>query len=429
MLQALRQKVQKGIAALMFVVTVLGVVTVITLFTSDVIITDNKIYNNVQNNAYALNAAQAGVDYALAYLNVNPSTVTTGLASCATATNTYSLTSGTLPSSGATYTMTYSCVTAGSTSTLRIASTGTSADGGSTRTLGITVMSFGGSSTIPVMAKGTVTAASSAVITNSLTGATYAIDAGGTVASVGATLTPAATNSFDTALSGLTTAQLETNFAGRSIASFATLAPSGAIKNVRLSCASTRTFNATTLLSTCTVNLNNTGSTTLSGITNAVIYINMNGNALTLTQGANNAFTLGSAASKVILVVDNASLLTIRGTGTANTTIYGNVYTDSPVTLTRSGSSTVTINGMVFSSSAGTTRIQNSADVNGIFVGNSTVVVTGSGTRIILDTTSLAYITGSLGGYVGTYATNGPSGGGGGGGASYGLVSGSWKDF
>ncbi len=190
---------QKGIAALLLVVVIIGIATIITLFSAGVIVTDNKIYNNMQNNAIALNAAQAGVDYALGYLNSTTANqngvIVTGLTNCSLAANTICLTNGgsptscgaspptsTLSSNNATYTMKYACVSAGNTNFLTISSAGTSADGNATRTVTETVYRyFGGGA--PVVLYGTgnsgapaLTLNQSAHLYNTVTGSTQSVD-------------------------------------------------------------------------------------------------------------------------------------------------------------------------------------------------------------------------------------------------------------
>lgn len=475
---------QKGMAVLGITMTILAVITIITLFGGAIIITDNKIFQNQLNSAYAFNAAQAGVDYALGYLNAssaNQSAIVTAaspaLASCASASNTTCLAGGTVQActstgptntlatsaGNATYTVKYACVAAGNTTILGITSRGASPDGTSNRTINMTVYKYAsGSNATPVISKTTVNIGSSALVRNLYSGATRTVSFGNPAAAsvritsgadtsfnVGAPYSCSATYSslaggggtggggttctdifYDSTLAGLSTSTFETNYIGRTITSFATLVPSPPITRLVMNCSGNKTFNGTTtLVSQCgTPTVNTTGSTTLSGITNALIYINMNGSSLTITQGANRSFVLGTlTTAPVILVVNNASVIRIQGTGNATTTINGNIYTNSQLILNRSGSSLVTVNGLVFSSNTTASyavTVQNSADVNGMVVGRN-VFINSSGTIINYDSTSAGYISGSLGGYVGANALSS----GGGGGASYGIVSGSWRDF
>jgi Tfp pilus assembly protein PilX len=280
-------------AAIMFTMTVLAIVTIITLFTARVIVTDHKIYGNVQNNAAALNAAQAGFDYALGYLNAYPYIVANGLGYCAAATNTYALTSGTL-ANGATYTMTFSCITAGDFVTFNLTAVGTSADSTATRTLTGTLRQYCGISQ-PLITRTTATLNNTSVLSNTLSGATRAIDAGGTVrlnntSSVTTTTggncpavytSPAATSCLSirssnatpatTALSTISNANFQQLYLGRQLTGFSTLAT---VYNIN--CAGggmTKTFYPTTTFSSLGCTNSGTGGVagTLNGISGAII--------------------------------------------------------------------------------------------------------------------------------------------------------------
>ena len=145
---------QNGIAAIATTIIVLALVTIITLTTAHVIATDERIYRNVFNTEQAKNAAHAGFDYALGYLNrrlyLN---VTDG-----------KVFSATLPNNAA-YNVVYTFVTAGTdTDLIQIKSTGTSADGGSTRFVQAIVKPYllAPIVTLPVTAVGGVSSAPSA---------------------------------------------------------------------------------------------------------------------------------------------------------------------------------------------------------------------------------------------------------------------------
>lgn len=426
----------------MLTIVILMIVTLTTLYTARVVVTDDKVFANTYRNNQAMGAARAGYDYALGYLNENISTVTTGLSSCASVSNTYALTSGTL-ANNATYTMTYGCVTAASTTYLTITAVGTNADGSARKTVAATVKVLSSDVLAPIVSSGatTFTASTAGTATNSLAGAQYAVVGGGTITPATttagtATYTPNATLASNATIAALT----ETNYLGNTVSSFATATPS---RYMRLTCTgASPTYSSTTVINsgnctTCTsspATLCSSGTTTFNNIASAsstLIYFAMGGNAfLMANSAANTDITLGTSTSPVVLVVQNASSVTVTTVNNNNTNvIWGNIYTDSPLTIQKTANNgTFELNGLVFSSGSTLTVSDNTGaidvTINGELVGRAVTVSRGA---VNLTSTTLGYVTGTYNGYVGTWATTGiPLGGGSG---SYGLVAGSLKDF
>lgn len=449
---------QKGILTLALTVVVLAIVTLTTLYTARVVVTDDKVFGSVYRNTEAMNAARAGFDYALGYLNANPGTVTTGLSSCSTGLETFSLSSGTL-GNGATYAMTYGCVTAGSTTFISIASTGTSQDGSAVKTVRAYLKALSGSSTpAPVIAVGSVTNA--ATITNSLTGALYAIDSGGTVVNTG-TLTPNATNQNNSVLTGLSSSDFTQAYTGQSlISNFGLLTPAN---YARIVCnGSLIVFDENTTYSALPSGCALSASAGLSGnvINNAsagLVYIQMTtaGSTLVFTNststvapkgknpGVDAFYVMGAAGSQVVVVADftggGATTFDVRAAFDGNLdVINGNIYTNAAAlivdnTVAKKGTS-LTVNGLLVRAESSTApspgiSIYPSAGkgavaINGEVVSNEDIIISPDPT-LQIDTAALGLIANSYDGLVGSLAYNGISGGGG----SYGLVAGSLKDF
>jgi len=444
-LHALRQK---GMVALMVTMIVLAIVTVVTLFTARVIVIDQKTYKNIYDRAAAQNAAQAGFDYAYGYLASNVTAVTvTGLTSCASATNTYTLSAGTnspLPN-GATFSMRYGCV-ATNTDTISLSATGVNSDGTSTNTVSALLKRV---PDYAVIARSTdvgstfsVDMANSMDVINNTAQAKTSINAGGTVrlrnrgsatvTTLGSPYTcagnktlnngspPAPTTCQDivhdnTNLSSMSTSDFETNFIGRSISSFSSLAT---VYNIDCS-SGNKTFTPGDTFASqgCT----GTGSSAVfvnatASIAGAIIYINMGNRNLTITTiKPDPVFSLGTAVAPVILVINTTGNVDIVSGSKGTVTIYGNIYTNSTafIRLDRGGSSASTVlNGIFFSS--GPLEVSGGTFVNGVVVGGQVDMQT--------NNTTITYTPGNIintyGGYYGSML-----------GPRYSVVSGSWKDF
>lgn len=463
---------QKGIATLVLVMIVLGVVTVITLFTARVILMDQKIYKNVSLRSSAANAAQAGFDYALGYLVSNASTVTaTDLSSCPSTDTTYTLSAGTNSplADNSTFTMTYHCI-ATNTDTLRITAVGTSFDSAATNTITALVKAWNGAFsnyavvgrangggensvnirntsrvyntnagvTTTVVGGGTVQLHHSAASRTSITspyGAPYACAARTTLP--GSITTDCKDISYSNAtLNAMTNAtDFQTNFIGRTISGSTNSFSSTSITPVyNLDCSSgNKTFHSSTTFASEGCTNNGSGGTTdtfvSASATARIIYVYMGSRNLTFeTGGTDTSFTIGSASSPVILVINNIDSSTgdsgnIRwdaDSGGDQITMHGNIYTNSTnfIQLMRDSNGTGTLNGILFSS--GPVQVYNNMTVNGVVVGD----------RVdIRDAAAVYYtpanITNTYNGYYGSYLTPGAGGGA----NSYGIVSGSWKDF
>lgn len=460
----LRINRQKGVVTLMLTIVILMIITLTTLYTSRVVVADDKIFANTYRNNQALDAARAGYDYALAYLIANTSTVTTGLSSCAVGNETYALTSGTL-ANNATYTMTYGCVTAASTTYLTITAVGTSADTSAVKTVTGMVKSLGSTNPTPFVSRSsiTLTAASSAnsVITNSLSGALYAVTVhtGQTVTqspSGTTSITPNATLQSAT-LTGLSDSAFVTNYIGTGGFSVFSSDPGASGGYAKITCTGSATFTGVTTFASppagCTVNSNTTGkSAPFAGnpsnpITSGVMYIAMTGasgsNTLTVTNSATGrAYVFGTTASPSILVVyfsnNNGSVVFTGASNNNPNALNGGVYTNGSLSLLGVGgnaNTTITLNGLGFVGADGASTTPSvtlstssrAVAINGEMVARAlTYSQSSTGTiNTTLNSTNLGYIQG-LPVAAGSAAINGIEGGGI---TGYGFVAGSLKDF
>ena len=434
------------------------IVTLTTLYTARVVQTDDKVFANAYRNTQALDAARTGFDYALANLIANTSTVTTGLASCTPVTNTFSLAAPGPLSNSATYTMTYGCVTAGSTTYLTITAVGTSADGSATKTVTATVKSLDSTIYAPVITQAnatlTGTAALPTTITNSIAGQLYSVVAGGATISPSAsgsnvTYSPNLTSASNSTLAGLSTASaLETSFLGRTVASFASVSATNSIKLT--SCPGLTIVTGATAFNSlgctcaatgsvaCTNTFNNVAASAVNGV---LIYFGMGTNPFILTDST-AVYTVGTAASPVLLVINTTSAASpaVQLNAITNNRVssfIGDIYTNGNLVLGRTAGnnntgwsmnsttaapSTAVYSGLAFSS-ASLRLVQSGGNVSRVFLFGEAVSGTGSGAVNAVNsaTVTLNSIPTAYQSLIG--------GGVGGGSGGYGLVSGSLKDF
>ncbi len=440
---------QNGVATLMLTIVVLMIMTLTTLYTARVVITDDKIFANHYRNMQALDAAHSGFDYALAYLNENPSTVTTALSSCAVGNETYSLTSGTL-ANNATYTMAYGCVSAGSTTYLTITAVGTAADGSAIRTINGTVkltnVSFlgypvigrvdnAGTNSIDIQDSSLVTNIEASANTSMAGGGTVRLrNSASTVTTAGSPYTcaaaitmppaPAPTTCQDISfsngsLSSMSTSSFQTQFLGRLVTDFSSLAT---VYNFDCS-SGNKTFRASTTFASQSCTNSGSGGTavTFQGLS-GVVYINMGTRNLTLnTNAANLVFNIPTSTTPLILVINSTGDVTINASQNNSTvTIYGNIYSNSTgfVMLTESGGGTAatTMNGILFTSGEG--RVRSGAALNGVFIASQADMRTQTSTA----TYTSSNITNTYNDYYGDALRPITS-------PAYGLVAGSLRDF
>lgn len=368
-------KQQKGYATLAITVVVLLLITLIAFVTARAVLTEQQTTNSQYHTQQAFNAAQAGLDYGLVYLNKNQSAVTDGMTL-----------SGSLPD-GSTYGITYTFI-GGSSDTIKITSKGVSKDGTAERSVQqlVKLVTSGGGTIpeTPLSARGQVDLSGSAIVTNlegskTVSTGDPAPTVSGhaqTVLSSGVSSTSSGIGSdisYDATLGGYTDTQLQINVLG------VTIAQLGASATV-----------------TATGSGNTNYNTLVDGLTGVTIHITQDGSA-----ELNSNTVVGSSDKPVNLVITGDLKLS------GNLIIYGNVITTGAVDI----SGNVQIYGLVFSlgdigvesSVSGNTQIHGGIVVGGIFSGSGNASISYD-SAILEDTLSI--ITGD-----------------------YAKVPGSWKDI
>lgn len=329
----LHRRKQKGVAALLVTVVVLSVAIIVTLFTARIIITDQKIFKNVLDQAQAENAAQAGMQYGEAYQNYNYNYVdiTDG-----------QTVSATLPD-GSSYVTTYATEVNSNTDVHRITSVGKSADNSSTRTITALFQWYSTALLLMPMAAinghADIKVEDNSVITKA--GVGDAAQSGKQIKlKTGGSVSPSYTENVQS-LKDKTNSEFQTDYIGKLITDYATDAAITYTKTADY------TFNSE-----------------LNGVKGRPIYLNMNGNRATLSNAV-----LGSLEFPVTIFVDGSMQLTGSGV-----TVYGNIYATGTMDIL----SSATLSGFAFSLDDAT--FDQSATVTGGVLSGDKMFVTNNST-------------------------------------------------
>jgi Tfp pilus assembly protein PilX len=293
---------QIGAALLIMTLIIMLSAGLIMVFAASYGMLQQKTVTNQQANDKAFAAAEAGLDYGVAYLVVNSSTV---IASASGGLINYTL-STTTQADNSTYSVVITNPTINNYTLLTVTSTGKSPDGSSTRVVAQQVYSSSTSIPYSISGGGNISMVGGSVITNTVNNQN--LQMGGTLTINNGAYT--VTSSGTTTTQGNIGSDVQQN-----VASLSGLSESSFFQLV---------FNTpeATLLSTVQAagNYYNNAvsggdySQTLSGKTGKTIWINQS--SVTLGQGV----TIGSLASPVTLIVEGS--LTIAN----GVTIYGFVY-------------------------------------------------------------------------------------------------------
>lgn len=365
---------QAGFATLAAALVTLAAATLITLFSAQAIVTEFRVAKNTYNTEQAFEAAQAGLDYGVVYIDKNKATITDG-----------QVVTGTLDN-GSTYSVQINFQ--GATNELiKLVSTGTSSDGTATRV--VAQMSKFMSLVVnipntPLKVKGEVSLSGNATITNLENNTTI--------------------NTGDSSV--LINGNAETVLSSGVSSDASTTGPDIVQGNGTLSSMTEEEFQIDTLgttipnlLSQASPTYNNSGSTdysaTLSGMEGKVIGINQNGG----TASVSGNVTIGSPTNPVVIVVDgNVSV-------SGNSIIYGAIISSGNVSV--SGNSK--IYGMVFSSgSSSITSTTGNSEVHGAVISGNQYNTSGNA-DIYYNSNNLNKLTQIVG--------------------NYGRLSGSWQDL
>ncbi len=299
-------KKHKGAATLVIAVVLMITATLIVMLTADQTRTQEKIVANQQRSQEAFQAAEAGLDYAIVYLNQNRAAILANVSSGYLLVFSNSFTTNVVLGNNSSYSFVYLNPIANNYSLITVTSTGTSSDGSVTRTVKQNVYFSSYLQTPPtssLVTKGSLSMGGNSTITNTTNNQT--VVAGGSVTLSGSAGT--IINGIGS-LPGLLHSDIQAN--NTTIANesqedfFASIfgADPSIIKN-----------NVNTLY---TANSNSNYSSTLNGTTGSSIWIEQTSGTTTIDGNT----TIGSAAAPVLLIIDGD--LELKG----NLTVYGYIF-------------------------------------------------------------------------------------------------------
>jgi len=279
---------QSGAALLVMTLILMLAAGLAIVFAANYSLLQQKTANNQQDSVVALAAAEAGLEYALAYLSANTSTIT-GAASSGIINYTFATVT---QADGSTYSVVITNPTISDYSRLQITATGTSPDAQAQRIVKQEVYTSGSAIKYALTTQDNLIMSGNSSVTGP-----YGVDAGGAVIRSGSSsISNMLAN--DSIIASMTSTQFFTNFFGVS--------------------SSVKQANSTNYSSSSGVPWNN-----LSGS----VWINSS-----VSLSGNN--TIGSPTNPVILIVNGP--LTLSG----NTTVYGLIYATGTVSVSGSFSMT-----------------------------------------------------------------------------------------
>ena len=305
-------KKNKGAATLLIAVMLMLSTIIIALYSGQISMGLLKTTSNLNSRNQSFEAAEAGLEYAIAYLNQNTSTI---LASPSGGYISYGPSNGSLTdvtlSNNSAFSVVYTNPTANDYNVLLITVTGRNADSSSTTTVQQKVAQQPSQITTTISSVGNISLVGGSSLRNTVTNMN--IMTGGTVTINNGAQTY--TSSGLASYQGRISSDIQQN-----MPSLQGMSQSAYFQSIfgASSAAVQATAQASGLVYT---NQSADYSQRLSGVTGKTIFINQtNGTTVTLGQGV----TIGSAAQPVtIIVIGN---LTIAN----GVTIYGFVYASSP---------------------------------------------------------------------------------------------------
>lgn len=331
-----------GAITILTTIILFTLTTLIIIFAADFSIMQDKITANINRSNQAFSAADAGLEYAINYLQQNSTTILANPVSGFIPAYSDSNTANVVLANSSKYTFTYSNPIANNYNLILITSTGTSADGSATRVLKQLVQ-FGSMDetipTVPLTSKGTTSLAGNTEVINRTTNST--VIAGSSVSMSGSSDTRL--NSGVSSTPGNIKSDISQN-------------------NSTLANMSDSDFFATYFGVSSTIVKNNIGhyysntsstdySSTLNNMTGTSIWIDQASGTQASLSGN---ITIGSATNPVLMIVNGD----LRMTGTV--VIYGLIYVIGTTTTDVLGH--VTINGGLVS--AGNVTMTGSTTLN-----------------------------------------------------------------
>ncbi|MFZ2315058.1 MAG: PilX N-terminal domain-containing pilus assembly protein [Gammaproteobacteria bacterium] len=318
---------QMGAATLIIAVALLVASTLVIIFAANFGIMQEKITTNTQRQNQAFEAAEAGLEFGINYLQTNSATILANPVSGFIPAFSNSNTTNVALANGSHFSLVYTNPTANNYNLIEIRSTGTSDDGTSTRIVSQQVQ-FGSTlvapSNTPVITQGQVTMSGNASITNTehpgtlVSGSTVALSGdANTVLSSGTSSTPGNIKS-DIQTNNMPIANMSANDFFATYFGNNTAAVQSNMAHVYTNSGST--------------NYNNT----LNNMTGTSIWINQTAGVAAI----NGNTTIGSATNPVLLVVNGS--LSLSG----NVTIYGYVFVMGGGEITTTTGNTNIIGGL-----------------------------------------------------------------------------------
>lgn len=349
-----------GGATFMITIILLVVCTLVVIFAANFGIMLNKISGNQERNSQAYEAAEAGMEFAINYLQMNLATITGSPAGGFINYTTGALTNVAL-ANGSSFSVTYTNPTASNYNIIQITSTGVSNDASSTRVIRQQV-GRGSMLTNPMdvslVVKGSVTMSGNAEVINTTnnqniqSSSTVSFSGNGqTTVSTGVGSNSSSTGPDVVQNSGTLAAMSQNQF----MSSYFGTSDSTTIQNQM---ANVYTNSASTNY-----------SSTLNGMTGATIWINQDGGT---TASLTGNTTVGSAANPVLLIVNGSFSMS------GNVTVYGFIFV-----IGTSGIVTLSGNNRIFGGLATTDNLTMS--------GNSTLTYDPSIITNLKNNTSISY--------------------------------------
>lgn len=338
--QMIRRHKQKGAAVLLTSVILMAIITLVVLFSANFSRTQQKITSNQYKNSQAYMAAEAGLEFAIPYLQTNRSTILAnpngGYIQPYSDSNTQNVTLA----DNAKYTITYTNPIANNYNLIKVTSTGQSDDGTATRTVSQLVQFGSLLATTPsssLTTKGSIAMSGSSQVINTETNANIQSGAGTTIQGSAHTTTNSGTSSTSGGLQGDVQQNVSSlaNISSTDLfANYFGVSPTTFKNNVNLYYSNSSDANY---------------NSSLNGVTGKTIWIEQTGGDAVIS----STTTIGSASAPVILIING----NLRLSG--NPVIYGLVYVIGGTSTDVLGSTQI-IGGLVTTgnlSLAGNTQI------------------------------------------------------------------------
>lgn len=318
---------ERGAATLVMSLVLMMLSTIIVIFAANYSQMQSKSVANMQRQQQAFEAARAGMEYGINYLENNSSNIfnnpVNGFIRPYTDSN---ITNVTLANNSR-FTVTYSNPVAYNYNLISISCTGTSDDGSASKTVsqlveeGSLLLNI---PTRPIIAKGAITLSESAQIFNLIAARTLQTGSTISINNSAFTFTPSGVSSTSGGL-GADVEQNNSTLSGISsgdlFASYFGLSPTMVANN-----SSTRLSN----------NSDTDYSSQLNGLRGTTIWINQTAGTASIKGSA----TIGSSSNPVLLIISGNTNIS------ESAVIYGMVYVDNPLAVQVSGSAMI-IGGIV----------------------------------------------------------------------------------